>query len=276
MFISPFEFTSNYSKPSDRGYTVTPFNYTRSIAMITYPGVKKGMYTVNTEGGVSNIHTGQMMTPFVAGGGYLAVGLQQEFGYTKNFHVHRLVAYQFCNPPCDGDISNYTVNHIDGNIFNNTCGNLEWISYAANNHHAMEVLYHTSHPVVNGRPIVNEEFVRYVCEQFVAGKSNTEIMRELGMTIDNANHTLLRDIRGGYTWTNITCQYNFDRSSKKHAYTKEEKAQIDNMILKGMTDYEVFKVMQGRAYNPSTDRLDSSYRSIQTRRVALRKKGFNV
>lgn len=276
MFITPFKFTSDYSKPIGRDYSTTPFNYTRSITMITYPGVKQGMYTINTEGGISNIHTGRMMTPFVTNTGYLTVGLQQEVGYTKNFQVHRLVAYQFCNPPCNEEIAKYTVNHIDGNVLNNTCGNLEWISYASNNHHAMEVLHHTSNPIVNGRPIVDEEFVRYLCEQFVAGKSNTEIMKDLGMSIDNANHTLLRDIRGGYTWTNITCQYTFDRSSKKHAYTKEEKAQIDSMILKGMKDYEVFKVMQGRSYNPSTDRLDSSYRTIQSRRIALRKKGYNV
>ena len=269
MFISPFEFTSDYSKPTDRDYSTTPFNYTRSIAMITYPGVKRNMYTINTEGGISNIRTGRMLNPFVTNTGYLAVGLQQEVGYTKNYHVHRLVAYQFCNPPRDEDISNYIVNHIDGNMLNDSCGNLEWISYAANNHHAREVIYNTSHPVVNGRPIVDEDFVRYLCEQFVAGKSNTEIMKELGMTIDNANHTLLRDIRGGYTWSYITSQYTFERSSKKHAYTKEQKAQIDGLILKGMPDYEVFKVMQGRKYNPSTDRLDSSYRSIQTRRVAL-------
>lgn len=274
MYSQIINFKTNYV-PNPAVYSTSGYECTRGIAIISYPGVKPNMYTINTNGEIYNIHTQAKISSYDAiGTGYMKSTLISVDGTPIPFLVHRLVAFHFCNPPMN--FEQLTVNHIDGNRKNNWAGNLEWVTYAANNQHERYVLNNRRCHVANGRPIVNEEFVRYLCEQFVAGKSNTEIMRELGMIIDNANHTLLRDIRGGYTWTNITCQYNFDRSSKKHAYTKEEKAQIDNMILKGMTDYEVFKVMQGRTYNPSTDRLDSSYRSIQTRRVALRKKGYNV
>ena len=274
MYSQIINFKTNYV-PNPAVYSTNGYECTRGIAIISYPGVKPNMYTINTNGEIYNIHTQAKISSYDAiGTGYMKSTLISVDGTPIPFLVHRLVAFQFCNPPIN--YGQLTVNHIDGNRKNNWAGNLEWVTYAANNQHERYVLNNRRCHIANGRPIVNEEFVRYLCEQFVAGKSNTEIMRELGMTIDNANHTLLRDIRGGYTWMNITCQYNFDRSSKKHAYTKEQKAQIDGMILKGMTDYEVFKVMQGRAYNPSADRLDSSYRSIQTRRVALRKKGFNV
>ena len=274
MYNQIINFKTNYT-PNPAVYSTGGYECTRGIAIISYPRVKPNMYTINTNGEIYNIHTQAKISSYDAiDTGYVKSTLISVDGTPIPFLVHRLVAFHFCNPPMN--FEQLTVNHIDGNRKNNWAGNLEWVTYAANNQHERYVLNNRRCHVANGRPIVNEDFVRYLCEQFVAGKSNTEIMRELGMTIDNANHTLLRDIRGGYTWTNITCQYNFDRSSKKHAYTKEQKAQIDGMILKGMTDYEVFKVMQGRAYNPSTDRLDSSYRSIQTRRVALRKKGYNV
>ena len=270
--INPLAFSHQF-EPKQR-YSTRTFKYSKSISFVTYPRVRPYVYTVNTEGEVYEYATRRKCIPYMTTTGYWAVALRMIDAYPRAFHIHRLVAYQFCPMPNDIPYEQLSVNHITGNRDDNTCGNLEWISYQANSQHENEILHGGDDKYVsNGRPTVTEGFIRWICEQFVAGKSNTEIMKELGMTIDNANHTLLRDIRSGYTWTNITCQYKFDRSSKKHAYTKEQKAQIDGLILKGMPDYEVFKVMQGRKYNPSTDRLDSSYRSIQTRRVALRKKG---
>jgi hypothetical protein len=43
-----------------------------------------------------------------------------------------------------------------------------------------------------------------------------------------------------------------------------------------MNDFEVFKIMVGRDYVASTDRKDSSYRTIHSIREALRRKGHNV
>jgi hypothetical protein len=122
--------------------------------------------------------------------------------------------------------------------------------------------------IINNRPIVDENFVHHLCKEFIKGKSNTKIMNELGMEISNPNHTLLRDIRCGCTWVHITSQYNFDKSSKKHAYTKEQKNTIRQYILQGKSDAEIFIIMNGRAYNSSTDRLDSKYRTIYTIRIA--------
>ena len=200
-------------------------------------------------------------------------------GYPKGFLVHRLVAYQFCNPPIntvDG-LKVYNVNHIDGDKTNNTAGNLEWVPIYVNNQHSRYILNDGANVFKDsGRPIVDANFVHRVCQMFEQGKSNTQIMNELGMTIDNANHTLLRDIRGGYTWKDITSKYNFDRSSKKHAYTNEEKARIEELMISGKTVKEIFTIMQGREYIASTDRLDSSYRTIQTIQVKLRGKGYTV
>ena len=52
----------------------------------------------------------------------------------KNFDVHKLIAMTFILNIKNVD----TVNHIDGNTFNNTVVNLEWVSKADNSRHAFK------------------------------------------------------------------------------------------------------------------------------------------
>ena len=271
---NPIQNNSGYVPTTILPYSSTQKPFYEDTKYITYPEVVPNMYTINTKGEIFNRYGKLMSVHSSWGDDYLAVTLQTVNRGSVPFLLHRLVAYQFCNPPAN--FKNMIVNHIDGNKHNDSISNLEWITVAANNQHAVHFLKDKNSFVRNGYPIVNETFVRYLCEQFEAGKSNTEIMHGLKLTIDNANHTLFRDIRGGYTWTHITSQYNFARSSKKHAYTPEQKETIRQYILQGMNDFEVFKIMVGRDYVASTDRKDSSYRTIHTIREALRRKGHNV
>jgi hypothetical protein len=55
-------------------------------------------------------------------------------GKDKDYLVCRLVAYTFYNQ--DYNNHEYTVNHIDGNRFNNNLENLEIITHKENNRHA--------------------------------------------------------------------------------------------------------------------------------------------
>jgi hypothetical protein len=57
-------------------------------------------------------------------------------GKSKDFLVCRLVAYTFQNK--DYNDHSETVNHIDGNRFNNNIENLEIVSQKKNNRHAFE------------------------------------------------------------------------------------------------------------------------------------------
>lgn len=226
--------------------------------LITYPGIKP-MYSISTSGEVYNCITGERLIGYTVPDGNISITLKGVYG-SVNILLHRLVAYQFCNPPAN--FESMAVNHINGNC--NFANNLEWSSYVANNRYQMTY-------GENRRPIVNEELIHYICQLFVSGKSNKEIMTELNMNEDNANHTFLRDIRGGYTWKHISQQYEFSRSSKKHAYAKEEKELIAQYIRQRHSNQEVFVLMQGREYIPSTDRLTSEYKTIDSIRRKIRK-----
>ena len=97
-------------------------------------------YYVTDKQEVYNVTTKRYVKPYLASNGknankkYLAVGLYID-GKRKNILYHRLLAEVFIpnlfNLP--------QVNHIDGNILNNSISNLEWCSAGANNIHAINL-----------------------------------------------------------------------------------------------------------------------------------------
>ena len=84
-------------------------------------------------------------------GGGISHGCLTSSGYcqvvicTRNFQVHRLVAYAFLGPPPSE--AAWQVNHIDGNCSNNRIDNLEWATRSENIRHS----YATNPSRVKGR-----------------------------------------------------------------------------------------------------------------------------
>ena len=269
-----YAFGVTYQSPVDY-YSTEPRPYTPAVADITFPGVKRDVYTVSTEGVVFNKLTNKIAKPYSRTDGYILVSLRTEYGLSSGFRLNRIVAYQFCNPPSDtvAGLQMYVVNHINGNVSDNTAGNLEWITKAVNTQHAKYIL--RGDLLDKGRPIVNDGFVHAVCRLLMDGYSNTEIMDILDMEINNLNHRLIADIRGGYSFTNISSQYVFDQYSKLRYYTDEQFAQIRELLLQGKSCKEVYFIMQGKEY--VYDRIKGrppEYRSIETIRTRLKKEGL--
>lgn len=74
-------------------------------------------------------------------------------------HVHRLLAETFL--PMQGDTSNLTVNHIDGNKNNNKVENLEWISRSGNLLHAFHNNLRSDSKATLCKNIISGEVKRY-------------------------------------------------------------------------------------------------------------------
>lgn len=66
--------------------------------------------------------------------GYINFRLKQDNGISITIGLHRLMALTFV--PCDYDISEMVVNHIDGIKSNNDAANLEWVTTRENIEHA--------------------------------------------------------------------------------------------------------------------------------------------
>ena len=281
--------TEKYSI-DDRNY-----NITNGFKPISFPEVRNVDNNINiyTNGTVVNLKTGNTYTPYPRSENnpYLCVGLpcyptREDMRTTKPFYVHRLVAYEYCNPPID--YKDLVVNHINGDKHDNHANNLEWLTPAANNYHARNVLYDYLDEMqkTNSLPDFTDEIADFVCQKMSEGYSDTEIGVNFFRITEknNAFYKRIGDIRHRKTWKHISRNYVFPESSKPHAYTKEEKESIKQFILEDedkvkeerKKDSDIFEIMQGRPYDAGKDRKTPEYKAINSVRLALRKQGYNV
>lgn len=91
-------------------------------------------YQISNDGEVMNPE-GRILKPFMAGAGYLSIGLFSDTTKTKRY-IHRMVAEAFCRNPN----GHKEVNHKDGNKHNNHADNLEWCSRTDNLLHSCYAL----------------------------------------------------------------------------------------------------------------------------------------
>lgn len=90
----------------------------------------KGLYEISTDGRVRSLKTGKELKNRSSKNLYFKVALYAE-GKRKDAYIHRLVAETFVPNP---DELKY-VNHKDGNIYNNSLFNLEWVTARGNQSH---------------------------------------------------------------------------------------------------------------------------------------------
>ena len=269
-YFSPFNYVRERTSSQNQSYSTTEYACSRDISFLNLFDIMPYTYTINSNGEIYVVGGGKRVLPFTDRNGYSHVRLK-----TVNYTIHiyplyRLVALLFCDPPLN--TSGYSVNHINGDKSDNRACNLEWVTRCANTQH----MVYENRGIAPSRPQATEKIVRQICKLFEEGNTNTEVMEILGYEKNNANHTFLRDIRSGATWKSISRDYTFSKSSKKHAYTNEEKEEISKMLLDGMSLSDIFYKMQGVKYNPDTDRRLSTYRSIQTIQAKLRRLGHDV
>lgn len=125
--------------------------------------------------------------------GYPEVRLFQ-YGKTRKFRVHRLVATAFLPNP----YKKREVNHIDGDRTNNNVANLEWVSRTENMLHAYRV---NNAPRMrgerNGHAKLTAADVRQIKRLWKSGKY---LQRELAADFGVAR-TTVNAIVNNYNWT---------------------------------------------------------------------------
>lgn len=93
----------------------------------------RGLYKISNFGRVLCIKTNQIKCSGLNRQSYHQMTLFKD-GANKTFRLHRLVAQAFVPNPLNKPF----VNHIDGDKNNNRFCNLEWVTSAENNRHAIE------------------------------------------------------------------------------------------------------------------------------------------
>ena len=116
-------------------------------------------------------------------------------GKRREFLVARLIALTFLGEPPEG----FTVNHKDGNRFNNNIENLEWLSRADNIRHGFETgLYHTQIAITvsDGKKLLQFRSLAQL-DRFLGrcnGYSSGRIKKTKPMTDINGNIYIARKV----------------------------------------------------------------------------------
>lgn len=189
---------------------------------ITYPTVKRGMYLISTNGLIWSNYAQCYMQSFLINSGYLVVNLRLEEGGAKKFLIHRLVAYEFCNPP--ENFLSKEVNHLNGNKTINTNQNLEWVSKSDNMIHALETGLSSCHNETHYMSKLTNNQVIKICECLSIGMKYKDILKEIGLDPDIPNnHDLIGNIKRRIAWKNISQDYDFsahDQAFKTRKFRK--------------------------------------------------------
>lgn len=125
--------------------------------------------------------------------GYPAVWVERH-GTRRKERIHRLVAEAFVLGWFDGA----QVNHKDGNKDNNRAENLEWVSLADNNRHAVRTGLNPKTGVCHHGAVLNDAKVRVIRRLIGHGWSNTQVADVFGVARQTVN-----SVRRGRTWSHV-------------------------------------------------------------------------
>lgn len=157
-------------------------------------------FLISTKGDVFSLYSLKPMKLTILPNGYhyLPIMLQKPKRHVKTAYIHRLVAETFI----PNTLKNETVNHKDGNKWNNTVENLEWATQSEQNYHATRVLGIKRNTgkiseYSHSRRTFTDDEVRFIRKSNLKPK---QIMPILGK---NCDYSVIYDIRSGKTYKDV-------------------------------------------------------------------------
>lgn len=169
---------------------------------IEYKNVKENLYLINESGQVWSNYKKDFLKPAKDKDGYLRLSLSngsREKGKT-DVRIATLVAYHFIGKPPE-NLTDPTVNHIDGNILNNHYLNLEWIERAENS----SIRKNRGEGIQNHEAKLDEKQVYEICLLLIqTNLSYQEIANRF-----KVKKTTISNIKNKKNWKNITKDFDF-------------------------------------------------------------------
>lgn len=187
---------------------------------ISIEGVKPGLYELEEDGRVWSNYKKGYLAPSTDKNGYLRVRLSGgSRNDKKDYRIATLVALVFIGPPPD-NISDPTINHIDGNITNNHFTNLEWMERGMNS----SIRKNKGIGENNHEAKLTKEQVYEICELLV----NTNTSYDDISKIYNINKSTISRIKNKKGWKEITESYDFSCRIN----IRDEKGRFKNVNIK--------------------------------------------
>lgn len=188
--------------------------------------VVKNRYQVSNFGRIRSFRNREykLMTP--KNNKYARVSLATPYAgqHTKHYSVHRLVGLCFVpNRTNERD----TINHIDGNRYNNNATNLEWVSVHENLEHAV-IAHLTLRGNNNPKSKISEQDAIKICQSLNrhAGDIN-DTLKELIHVVPNINYAIIAAIKYGDTFTYLSDDLLTDQGRTKQTRHDDEDTVLD-------------------------------------------------
>lgn len=150
-------------------------------------------YTIDTDGVVVNTTRNKTLagTSINKNNRYVKIHLD------KFYALHRLVATHFVDNP-----NGYTeINHIDGNRYNNSASNLEWVSHKDNMLHAYKTELKSNHGELNPVRKLTADEARKIWAMRDLPLTSRQIRDRLKLNVSVA---AVKAVRIGKNWTRVT------------------------------------------------------------------------
>lgn len=163
-----------------------------------------------------------------------------ENNIAKNTRVHVMVADAWLEKSSE---LHDTVNHKDGNKFNNYVENLEWVTKSQNQRHAIETglkgkgdqLYNIT---------LTEDQVHFVCQMLLDKMRTKDIADIVGTSND-----VIRKIKAGDAWFHVRVLYNIDHEYKTTC-SESTVRWVCERIMEGMSDVGISKISTSSNVTP--------------------------
>lgn len=168
---------------------------------LTCKDAKKGLYLIDENGNMFGNYRHKPIKPAKDKDGYLKTAIFTNSGERKYVRIASLVLLTFKGEPPE-NMTDPTVNHIDGNILNNNVNNLEWLERSENS----KVRFWKPRGLNNPSCVLNEQDVEKICYMLSKGDSNRNIAKTLGISFSTVSN-----IRRRKNWTHISEKYVFPK-----------------------------------------------------------------
>lgn len=164
-----------------------------SFCPLFVDGIKKGIYLINPIGQIYSIARNRMLFPRKDKDGYLQLKLRTDMNGDKVIKVHQLVMRQFNGNPVG--LNDATIDHIDGNKYNNHYNNLRWLERADNSRVRMTNYNGERNPSAR---LTNQQAIEIYNSIVNKEMSYTQLAKKYGV-----KRSTIANIGRGKNWRNI-------------------------------------------------------------------------